>query len=266
MASPLSGFERRSARTKFESGAVVLGQIFGFSLHKDGKSAFHTRRNRSHPEKSNRETPNMRPADCNSWHFRIRREINKWRNIAFLQSRKIADWQHVMVEDFPTRSPNKAFARHFMPFWLHDIDVMIEKAGLDPQSFHFLDAGCGKGIVTLFVRDQFPFASVTGFDFVPDFIEVAGRNHKNSTISGPIDFYVGDAAEWRLDDKRWFIFLYNPFGKEILEQFLINNYAMLNKHQSVIAYGNCIEMETVLRFPHRRSIPMPHIRSAVILF
>ena len=111
-----------------------------------------------------------------------------------------------------------------------------------------------------------PFASISGFDFVPEFIDIAGMNHRQSTITGPIDFFIGDAAEWRLDDKRWFVFLYNPFGKEILDRFLQNNYRMLNKHQSVIAYGNCIELDTVLAYPHRQCIRLPHIRSAMILF
>ena len=206
------------------------------------------------------------PAQCNSLHFRLRRMINKWRNLYFLHTRKIADWRHVMVREFDTPSPNKLFARHFMPFWLNDIDEMIAQTGLDPRGFHFIDAGCGKGIVTLYVRENMPFASISGFDFVPEFIDIAGMNHRQSTITGPIDFFIGDAAEWRLDDKRWFVFLYNPFGKEILDRFLQNNYRMLNKHQSVIAYGNCIELDTVLAYPHRQCIRLPHIRSAMILF
>jgi ABC-type sugar transport system ATPase subunit len=55
-------------------------------------------------------------------------------------------------------------------------------------------------------------------------------------------------------------------GKEVLDRFLRNNYRMLNKHQSVVAYGNCMELDTVLAYPHRRCIRLPHIRSAVILF
>lgn len=206
------------------------------------------------------------PARCDSWHFHLRRHLNKWRNHYFLHSRKIADWRHVMVDEFDTTSPNKAFARHFMPFWLHDIDEMIDQAALDPSTFHFIDAGCGKGIVSLYVREKFPFASVAGFDFVPEFIEAANRNHRLSTIHGAIDFFSGDAADWLLEDKRWLVFLYNPFGKEILDQFIRNNYKLLNKHQSVVAYGNCMELDTVLAYPHRRCIKLPHIRSAVILF
>lgn len=206
------------------------------------------------------------PARCDSLHFRLRRMVNRWRNLHYLHSRKIADWRHVMVREFDTPSPNKAFARHFMPFWLHDIDVMVKAAAIDPGQFHFLDAGCGKGIVALYVRENHPFASIAGFDFVPDFIEIAKMNHQKSTISGPIDFMVGDAAEWRLEEKRWFVFLYNPFGKEVLDRFMRNNYRMLVKQQSVLAYGNCMELDTVLAYPHRRCIRLPHIRSAVILF
>jgi SAM-dependent methyltransferase len=198
--------------------------------------------------------------------LKIRRVINGWYNAHYLRSRNIRDASPVRVKDFKTRSHNKIHARAFEPVWLNDIDALINADRTKTSDYHFLDVGCGKGISTLYVRERYHFQSVTGFDFVPEFIEAAERNLKQSYIKGPIDFYIGDASDWLLDDQRWFIFLYNPFSKHVLEQFLLKNIEVLQNTQSVMAYANAQELDTVLDFPHKMLYRLPHIRSAVILF
>ena len=198
--------------------------------------------------------------------LKIRRLFNGWWNAHYLRSRNIRDAAKVQVKAFETRSHNKIHARAFEPVWLNDIDALIATDRTKTSDYHFLDVGCGKGIAALYVRERYYFKTVTGFDFVPDFIEAAERNLHYSTIKGPIDFYIGDAGDWLLDDRRWFLFLYNPFSEHVLEQFLRNNIDVLRKTQSVLAYANAQELETILDFPHEMVYRLPHVRSALILF
>jgi|APCry1669190591_1035303.scaffolds.fasta_scaffold22437_1 SAM-dependent methyltransferase len=198
--------------------------------------------------------------------LKIRRFFNGLWNQHYIASRHIRDATPVRVQSFNTRSHNKIHARAFEPVWLNDIDKLIATDRTKTSDYHFLDVGCGKGISTIYVKERYFFKSVTGFDFEPDFIEAAERNLKYSTVKGPIDFYIGDAGDWLLDDQRWFLFLYNPFSDHVLEQFLRNNIDVLRKTQSVLAYANAQELETVLDFPHEMVYRLPHIRSALILF
>lgn len=198
--------------------------------------------------------------------LKVRRLVNGLWNAHYVRSRRIPDAVPVKVSAFKTRSHNKIHARAFEPVWLNDIDLLIKTDRTKTSDYHFLDIGCGKGISTLYVSEHYHFRSVTGFDFVPDFIEAAERNLRASTVKGPIDFYIGDAGDWLLDERRWFLFLYNPFSDHVLEQFLRNNIDILRKTQSVMAYANAQELETVADFPHEMIYRLPQIRSAVILF
>ena len=198
--------------------------------------------------------------------LKIRRFINGLWNKYYIHSRNIPDATPVRVKDFQTRSHNKIHARAYEPVWLNDIDALIATDGTKTSDYHFLDVGCGKGISTIYVRERYFFQSVTGFDFVPDFIEAADRNWRRSTINAPIDFYIGDAGDWLLDDRRWFLFLYNPFSDHVLEQFLRNNIDVLRQTRSVLAYANAQELETVLSFQHEMAYRLPQIRSALVLF
>ena len=198
--------------------------------------------------------------------FKFRRWINRLQNAHYVRSRLIPDAEPVKVSAFQTRSHNKIHARNYEPVWLSDLDRLIKTDRTKTSDYHFLDIGCGKGVSTLYVKEHYHFRSVTGFDFVPDFIEAAERNLKASTVKGPIDFFIGDAGDWLLDDRRWFLFLYNPFSDHVLEQFMRNNIDVLRQTQSVMAYANAQELDTVASFPHEMIYRLPSIRSAVILF
>ena len=200
------------------------------------------------------------------WRLKFRRFFNRIANAHFVRTRHIPDAEPVQVSAFQTRSHNKIHARAFEPVWLNDLDILIAADGTKTSDYHFLDIGCGKGISTLYVRERYHFRTVTGFDFVPDFIEAAERNHRASTIKAPIDFFIGDAGDWLLDDRRWFLFLYNPFSDHVLEQFMRNNIDVLRKTQSVMAYANAQELDTIASYPHEMIYRLPKIRSAVIIF
>jgi SAM-dependent methyltransferase len=198
--------------------------------------------------------------------LKFRRLVNGLWNEHYVRSRRIPDAAPVRVQDFKTRSHNKIHARNYEPVWLSDLDLLIKTDRTKTSDYHFLDIGCGKGVSSLYVKERYHFRSVTGFDFVPDFIEAAERNLRASTVKGPIDFFIGDAGDWLLDDRRWFLFLYNPFSDHVLEQFLRNNIEVLRQTQSVMAYANAQELDTVAAFPHEMIYRLPSIRSAVILF
>ena len=63
-----------------------------------------------------------------------------------------------------------------------------------------------------------------------------------------IKIFNADASEYILEDKSYFIFMFNPFDGFIMRQFIQNNYENLVKNKSVIAYSNYNELNTIKNF------------------
>lgn len=85
-----------------------------------------------------------------------------------------------------------------------------------------IDLGCGKGRV-MAVAVYFGFSSVTGVDFAKELCEQAERNmekvqQKIKNLKWKVIFSDVLNYELQADDSTFFMF--NPFEKEIVEQFL----------------------------------------------
>ena len=63
-----------------------------------------------------------------------------------------------------------------------------------------------------------------------------------------INVIQADAANFVLEDKSYFVFMFNPFDEVIMEKFMINNYKNLVKNNSVIAYSNYNQLNTIKKF------------------
>ena len=80
-----------------------------------------------------------------------------------------------------------------------------------------IDVGCGKGRM-LEVFHSYGFSRVDGLEYSPEMSETARENMKKLGLSSEI--FTGDAAEFDgYDDYNWF-YLFNPFGMDIMREFL----------------------------------------------
>jgi predicted RNA methylase len=73
---------------------------------------------------------------------------------------------------------------------------------------------------------------VVGFDFSPELVAAAQanveRNRRRMKVSD-VELVVADAQEWEIPDDVTIVFMYNPFGGEILDAFLDNVLASLER-------------------------------------
>lgn len=87
----------------------------------------------------------------------------------------------------------------------------------------FVDIGCGKGR-PLMVASEFPFAHIVGVDLSRELLAVARLNAaaiaQRFPQRTPIHVVEGDALQFLPDDERLVIFLFNPFPREVGEQFV----------------------------------------------
>ena len=126
---------------------------------------------------------------------------------------------------------------------LHD----LTKKKLDIKSYHFLDVGCGTGIPVIYAYKKFQFKSYSGFDFVSNYIDISNKNISNSIGDEMenVKIFNADASEYILDDKSYFLFMFNPFDGFIMKKFIENNYNNLFINKSVIAYSNYNQLDII---------------------
>lgn len=85
------------------------------------------------------------------------------------------------------------------------------------EDFTFIDLGAGKGRVLL-VGSRFPFKRLIGVEFAKELVETARRNIE--CFGSRAEMVHADAADYRFPSDNLVIYLYNPFGPEVLQPVL----------------------------------------------
>lgn len=91
-----------------------------------------------------------------------------------------------------------------------------------PQDYTFIDIGCGKGRV-LAIASNLGFRRVIGVEMSPELCRAATENSEGFARSNPggtgIEVVQGNAAEYAMPDGNLLVFLYNPFGAQVMVSF-----------------------------------------------
>jgi SAM-dependent methyltransferase len=92
-------------------------------------------------------------------------------------------------------------------------------------SFTFIDLGCGKGR-PLLVASEFPFRAAIGVELSAALAQSARRNLelyvRNVVPDCDLKVEVGDAAAFNFPAGDLCVFLYNPFGAEVMQRVVSN--------------------------------------------
>jgi SAM-dependent methyltransferase len=95
----------------------------------------------------------------------------------------------------------------------------------DFSQYTFVDMGSGKGRM-LFVAAEYPFHSVVGVEFSNELHAEALENIKRYRYSGQrcraVESVLADAAEYEFPDENLVIYMFNPFGPEVMGRMLGN--------------------------------------------
>jgi SAM-dependent methyltransferase len=112
----------------------------------------------------------------------------------------------------------------------------------DKPEYTLVDLGCGKGR-PLFVASEFPFKSIVGVDMSPDMLDVARSNadvvRRNFPHRRPITLVLGNASRFVPEAPRVVFFLYHPFGRDGVLEFLEGLEAKVERgaHVFVVYYN-----------------------------
>jgi SAM-dependent methyltransferase len=129
----------------------------------------------------------------------------------------------------------------------------------------FVDLGCGKGR-PLLVASEFPFRDILGVELSPDLATVAQRNaaiiaarFPNRT---PVRVEVSDASRFPIPSGDVVLFLYNPFGAELIAHVVQSVEAALRTESRsiyVVYYNptaaHCFDASALLTRRFARQVP-----------
>ncbi len=179
---------------------------------------------------------------------------------------RIYDNTPMQIENFTSDNSCKQNAGAFMTVWLLNIKRIIQSSQINPQDFHLLDVGCGKAISTIYFKSQYNFKSVSGFDFEQSLLNIAQKNLQCSNFERDIQLFNANANTFLLEDKKWFLFMFNPFDEVVMETFIKNNIEILKKTNSVIGYANSHQLDVIKKFQPEKIITIPNYKLAIIYF
>jgi predicted RNA methylase len=113
------------------------------------------------------------------------------------------------------------------------------------QQFTFIDFGSGKGRAIL-TASRFPFRNVIGVEYSKPLNDIARRNLSRfpiaETKSKLVEVICADAATFPIPPGPLVIFLYNPFGRPVMEkvaQNVLSSY-LQSPRRIIILYFNSV--------------------------
>jgi SAM-dependent methyltransferase len=127
------------------------------------------------------------------------------------------------MEALNASGPNIAHARVYAPSPLYDAQQILKKLPIDFSEYDFVDLGSGKGMMLL-VAAEFGFGQVSGVEFGRAAYEVGLENLKKfrerRPAAPPVEMHFGDAGTFPLPDRPLVVYMFNPFGVEVIQTVL----------------------------------------------
>lgn len=160
------------------------------------------------------------------------------------------DTYTIIAQDrLQAKGPKPKEAREYAPTRSRSIRLALKQFEL-PVTGTFIDMGSGKG-KALLIAARYGFKRIIGIEFVPSLHEMAKFNveRMRSRLNGAtIDLRCMDATEYRFSPDDSVLYLFDPFGEEVMRKVLRNLKASLDEYrrQIWIVYVNPVLLPLVL--------------------
>lgn len=110
---------------------------------------------------------------------------------------------------------------------------ILSELGIRFEESVFIDLGSGKGRAIL-LASELPFKRIVGVEFSQDLVRISENNVRRwpdqSKRCRHIDLKCMDAGEYSFPRDPFVLYMYNPFGRPIMERVVDNVIAEFRKH------------------------------------
>ena len=126
---------------------------------------------------------------------------------------------------------------------------VLRNLDIEYEDFTFIDLGSGKGRAVI-TASQFSFRRIVGVEYSGKLCNFARQNVANLPDNNKrchiIDIINADAAGFEIPEDPLVIFLYNPFGKQVMQHIVQNvSYSYHNhKRRIIVLYLNPLFAES----------------------
>jgi len=134
------------------------------------------------------------------------------------------------------------FGKAYDPVWAGGFEEAMQQLSVTPQSTTFIDLGSGKGRA-LILASEYGFASIIGVEYSERLMADARRNLEITGTSATL--ICQSAADYVFPSEPLVVFLFNPFGPEILQSVLSHLYA----HDAFVVYVTPLHAGAFTQFP-----------------
>ncbi len=147
------------------------------------------------------------------------------------------------------RGPSGAY--FYVPSSASVIYNVLGAIPLEPNKFAFVDMGSGKGRALL-VASEFPYAKIVGIELSDHLHEIAAENVTRfappSQQCANFELRCMNVVDYVFGDEPVVLFLFDPFGREVLEKVVANLEASLGAtpREAYVVYI-CPQFEDVLQ-------------------
>ena len=134
----------------------------------------------------------------------------------------------------------------FETVWLKNIDRImsfIENKEISTRDYTFIDIGSGNGIACFYFALKFQFKKFIGLEICKDlhkqslyFLEIFSKKMKFE--KNKINLICTNILDYKLQDKKYLLFLFNSVNFEILELFIQKNIDYLKKNKCIFLLVN----------------------------
>ncbi len=94
----------------------------------------------------------------------------------------------------------------------------------NPQEYTFIDVGCGKGRMLLLALEEYSFRTAIGIELRKELSDLARLNLHNDDRARLCEATCMNvnAMEFEFPDEKLVVYLFNPFGEEVMRTVLEN--------------------------------------------
>lgn len=139
----------------------------------------------------------------------------------------------VAVGDLDGLGANQGSAELYWPVRPATFRSIMDAIGRDLHEFCFVDLGSGKGRALLLAAD-YPFCRLIGVEFSPKLCEIARANLGVFASQGRMEaqraeVLCADACTFAFPNEPLLVFLFDPFGPDVLKPVITNLLASLER-------------------------------------